>query len=80
MTSTASRFSFYDPKPADLYARPLPARQVVHDSQLIDVLLTEGCRIENAAIVHSVIGLRTRIATGTHVEDFHPDGQRLLCP
>jgi glucose-1-phosphate adenylyltransferase len=69
MTLTDSRFSFYDPKlPIYTHARFLPG-SVVHDSHLTDVLLTEGCRIENAAILHSVIGLRTRIETGTHIQD-----------
>ena len=69
MTSTTSRFSFYDPKlPIYTHSRFLPG-SVVHDSHLTDVLLTEGCRIENAAVHHSVIGLRTRIATGTHIQD-----------
>ena len=69
MTLPHSPFSFYDPKlPIYTHARFLPG-SVVHDSHLTDVLLTEGCRIENAAIVHSVVGLRTRIATGTHIQD-----------
>ena len=69
MTSVNSRFSFYDPElPIYTHARFLPG-SVVQDSQLTDVLLTEGCRIENAAVMHSVIGLRTRIATGTHIQD-----------
>jgi glucose-1-phosphate adenylyltransferase len=69
MTSVNSRFSFYDPKlPIYTHARFLPG-SVVQDSQLTDVLLTEGCRIENAAVLHSVIGLRTRIASGAHIQD-----------
>ncbi len=69
MTSISSRFSFYDPKlPIYTHSRFLPG-SVVHDSHLTDVLLTEGCLIENAAVHHSVIGLRTHIATGTHVQD-----------
>ncbi len=69
MTSIASPFSFYDPKlPIYTHSRFLPG-SVVHDSHLTDVLLTEGCRIENAAVLHSVVGLRSRIATGTHIQD-----------
>jgi glucose-1-phosphate adenylyltransferase len=69
MTSTKPPFSFYDPKlPIYTHRRFLPG-SVIHDTQLTDVLLTEGCRIENAAINHSVIGLRTHIATGTLVQD-----------
>jgi glucose-1-phosphate adenylyltransferase len=69
MTSTASGFSFYDPKfPIYTHSRYLPG-SVVRDSQLIDVLLTEGCRVENASILHSVLGLRSRIDSGTHIQD-----------
>ncbi len=69
MTLPDSRFNFYDPKlPIYTHARFLPG-SVVHDSQLTDVLLTEGCRIENAAIMHSVVGLRSQIASGTHIQD-----------
>ena len=69
MTSLTPRFSFYDAKlPIYTHSRFLPG-SVVHDSHLTDVLLTEGCRIENAAVHHSVIGLRTRIETGSHVQD-----------
>ncbi len=69
MTRTGPRFNFYDPKlPIYTHSRFLPG-SVVHDSHLTDVLLTEGCFIEDAAIDHSVIGLRTRIASGTHIQD-----------
>ncbi len=69
MTMPNSPFNFYDPKlPIYTHARFLPG-SVVHDSQLTDVLLTEGCRIENAAIMHSVVGLRSQIASGTHIQD-----------
>ncbi len=69
MTSTGSRFNFWDPKlPIYTHARFLPG-SVVHDSHLIDVLLTEGCFIEDAAVLHSVIGLRTHIQGGTHIQD-----------
>jgi glucose-1-phosphate adenylyltransferase len=69
MTMPNSPFNFYDPKlPIYTHARFLPG-SVVHDSQLTDVLLTEGCRIENAAIMHSVVGLRSQVASGTHIQD-----------
>ncbi len=69
MTSITPPFSFYDPKyPIYTHSRYLPG-SVLHDSQLTDVLLTEGCRLENAAVHHSVIGLRTRIASGSHIQD-----------
>ena len=69
LTAVKPPFSFYDPKfPIYTHSRFLPG-SVLHDSQLTDVLLTEGCRVESAALDHSVIGLRNRIAAGTHVQD-----------
>ncbi len=69
MTSTTPPFSFYDPKlPIYTHSRFLPG-SVLHDSHLTEVMLTEGCRIENAAIARAVIGLRTRIESGTHIQD-----------
>jgi glucose-1-phosphate adenylyltransferase len=69
MTAINPPFSFYDPKyPIYTHSRYLPG-SLVRDSQLTDVLLTEGCQLENAAVHHSVIGLRTRIASGSHVQD-----------
>ncbi len=69
MTSTSTPFNFYDPKlPIYTHSRFLPG-SVVHDSHLTEVMLTEGCRIENAAVMHSVIGLRTVISSGAHIQD-----------
>jgi glucose-1-phosphate adenylyltransferase len=33
------------------------------------VLLAEGCRIDRAEITHSVVGLRSQIAAGSHIRD-----------
>ena len=41
----------------------------VEDSQLKDVLLAEGCLIQQAEITHSVIGVRSMIASGTKIKD-----------
>ena len=69
MTSIDPPFSFYDPRlPIYTHSRFLPG-SVIHDTHLTDVLLTEGCRIENAAVLRSVIGLRSSIASGAHVQD-----------
>lgn len=69
LTSPDSPFNFYDPKlPMYTHGRFLPG-SVVEDSVLKDVMLAEGCRIENAEITHSVIGIRSQIAAGTHIKD-----------
>ena len=69
MASPNPPFSFYDPKfPIYTHIRYLPG-SIVHNSQLKDVVLSNGCRIQNAKITHSVIGVRSQIATGSRVKD-----------
>jgi glucose-1-phosphate adenylyltransferase len=36
---------------------------------MVDTLLAEGCRIENADITHSIIGLRSQIRSGVKIKD-----------
>ncbi len=61
MTSPDAPFDFYDAEhPIYTHARFLPASEV-HGAHLDNVLLTDGCRIHNAAISHSVVGLRSII-------------------
>lgn len=62
-------FNFFDMQsPIYTHARFLPG-STVEDSRLENVLLAEGCRIHNAEIIHSVIGLRSRIASGVKIKD-----------
>ncbi len=62
-------FNFYDSEhPIYTHARYLPGSSV-QDSTLQDVLLAEGCRIQKAEIIHSVIGLRSVISAGTVIRD-----------
>jgi glucose-1-phosphate adenylyltransferase len=69
LTGSDAPFNFYDPdRPIYTHARFLPC-STVEDSRFKDVLLSEGCRIENAEITHSVIGVRSQIAAGVHIED-----------
>lgn len=61
MTSPDAPFDFYDAEhPIYTHARFLPASEV-HGAHLDNVLLTDGCRIHNASISNSVIGLRSII-------------------
>ncbi len=62
-------FNFYDPA-APIYSHPrfLPG-STVNNSCMKDTLLTEGCRIEDAEIEHSIIGLRSQIRSGVKVKD-----------
>ena len=69
MASSSPPFNFYDPKfPIYTHVRYLPG-SVVNNSQLKDVLLCNGCRIQEARITHSVIGVRSQIAAGTQIKD-----------
>jgi glucose-1-phosphate adenylyltransferase len=62
-------FCFYDVEnPIYSHARFLPGSTVVN-SNLKDVVLAEGCRIEKARISHSVVGVRSVIAAGTTIKD-----------
>lgn len=62
-------FNFYDPQgPIYTHARPLPG-SVVLDSDLKDVLLAEGCRIQQAEVRHSILGLRSQVSAGARIED-----------
>jgi glucose-1-phosphate adenylyltransferase len=69
LTTANPPFNFYDTEhPIYTHARFLPG-SVVEDSTLKDVLLAEGCRIQKAEITHSVIGVRSVIASGAVIRD-----------
>lgn len=69
LTSQNPPFNFYDPKaPIYTHARFLPG-SIVEDSKLQDVLIAEGCRIRQADITHSIIGIRAQVAEGTVIKD-----------
>jgi glucose-1-phosphate adenylyltransferase len=62
-------FNFFDiERPVYTHSRFLPG-SVVEDSTLRDVLLADGCQIQQAEITHSVIGVRSKIAAGTKIKD-----------
>lgn len=69
LTRSDSPFHFFDPqKPIYTISRFLPGT-TVSNSMLEDVLLSEGCLIENAIIRHSVIGVRSHIHSDVRIED-----------
>ncbi len=69
LTLADAPFNFYDRNsPIYTHARYLPG-SVIEKSVFKDVLLAEGCRISQAEILHSVIGLRSRIASGVRLKD-----------
>ena len=69
LTSANPPFNFFDAKsPIYTHARFLPG-STVEDSELKDVLIAEGCRIRQAKITHSIVGIRSQIAEGTVIRD-----------
>lgn len=69
LTLTDAPFNFYSKSsPIYTHARYLPG-STIEDSQIKQVLLADGCRIRQADITHSVIGLRSRIKSGTKIKD-----------
>ena len=61
-------FNFYDPV-RPIYTRPryLPG-SVVDGATLHNVLLTDGCQIHQSEISDAVIGLRSHVAHGVHLQ------------
>jgi len=69
LTMPQPPFNFYDIlKPIYTHSRFLPG-SVVEASRLQNVMLAEGCQIQQSEISHSVIGVRSIIAAGTRIKD-----------
>lgn len=62
-------FDFFDPeRPIYTHPRFLPGSRITH-SVLENVLLAEGCSIDDSEIHHSVIGLRSQICCNCVIRD-----------
>jgi glucose-1-phosphate adenylyltransferase len=69
LTHTDPPFNFYDHnKPIYTVRRILPC-SIVENCTLEQVLLAEGCRINQSAIRHSIVGVRSRIREGCEIVD-----------
>ncbi len=69
LTLTDAPFNFYSKSsPIYTHARYLPG-SIIEDSHLKQVLLADGCRIQQSDITHSVIGLRSRVKAGVKIKD-----------
>ncbi|MEM7115689.1 MAG: glucose-1-phosphate adenylyltransferase [Chloroflexota bacterium] len=68
MAAPLPQFNLYDPE-RPIYTRPrfLPGSKVEGGS-LYNVLLADGCRIQEAAIRNSVVGLRSIISNGVTIQ------------
>jgi glucose-1-phosphate adenylyltransferase len=68
LVSADAPFDFYDPyRPIYTRSRFLPPSEV-NGATLAGVMLAEGCRIGEAAVSHSVIGLRSIIASKAKIK------------
>lgn len=69
LTLPDAKFNFFDPE-RPIYTNPrfLPG-SVIENSVIEHVLMAEGCRIINANIYHSVVGLRSQIRSGVRIAD-----------
>lgn len=69
LTEAEPAFNLFDPiNPIFTRARFLPG-SILNACKLTNVLLAEGCYIQQAEIDHSVIGLRSQIKAGTYIKD-----------
>ena len=69
LTEDHPEFDFFDPDhPIFTHPRFLPGSRVTGTS-CKNILLAEGCAIDNAVLEHSLIGLRSIIGSGTEVRD-----------
>ena len=69
MTSPLPEFNLFDAE-APIYtrARYLPPSKL-HNCEIHDSIISEGCIINKSIILRSIIGLRSRIERGVHIED-----------
>ena len=68
MTSHVPKFNFFDTEaPIYTHSRFLPPSKV-HDCEIRNSLISDGCIINRSKLLGSVIGLRSRIEQGSHIE------------
>jgi glucose-1-phosphate adenylyltransferase len=69
LTGPAPKFNFYDTRmPVYTHPRNLPGSKlnncIVHQS-----IISDGCILSGAEVKHSIVGLRSRIGSGTTIND-----------
>jgi glucose-1-phosphate adenylyltransferase len=69
LTTAVPRFNLFDSE-APIYSRPryLPPSKI-HNCEIIDSVISEGCIIRRARIQRSIVGLRARIEPGALIEE-----------
>ncbi|MFZ5805977.1 MAG: glucose-1-phosphate adenylyltransferase [Verrucomicrobiota bacterium] len=69
LTDPIPKFNFYDTSsPIYTHARYLPASKV-NRAHISRAVFSDGCIVTNADIIHSLVGLRTRIESGVIIKD-----------
>jgi glucose-1-phosphate adenylyltransferase len=68
MAAQVPKFNFFDAE-APIYsrARYLPPSKM-HNCDIHDSLISEGCILQGARVSRSIVGLRSRVETGTSIE------------
>jgi glucose-1-phosphate adenylyltransferase len=68
LTMLVPKFNLYDPElPIYTRARFLPPAKI-RECRVHDCLIAEGSILSGAELIHTVVGIRTRMAAHTHIE------------
>jgi glucose-1-phosphate adenylyltransferase len=73
LTDDVPQFNLFDKNPVYSRARMLPPTKIL-STKLERTIIADGCIINAEEIVHSVIGIRTRIGKGTKISDCYVMG------
>lgn len=73
LTDDIPQFNLFDKKPIYTRARMLPPSKI-SGTLLEQSIVADGCIINASRITHSIIGIRTRIGTGTEIESCYVMG------
>ena len=73
LTDEVPQFNLFDKNPVYSRARMLPPTKI-SSTRLERSIIADGCIISAEEIVHSVIGIRTRIGKGTKISDCYVMG------
>ncbi len=68
LTTRIPKFNLFDSEaPVYTRARYLPPSKIAQ-SEIIDSIMSDGCIIDGAKITNSVVGLRSRVSKGVHLD------------
>lgn len=68
LTRPEPEFDFYHPRCPIYTQRPFLAPSRFHGCRIVNALVADGCIIDGAEIESAVIGVRSRIGRGVHIE------------